>query len=888
MYYVEVTDSNGCVNIDSVLITVNPLPLTNAGADIQICLGDTAELTVTGTDFYSWAPADSLNTTTNDTVYSWVTDTTTYIVLVSDTNSCELADTVTVIVNPIPVFDLGDDLYMCPTDTLLLAANGGDFYSWSPANSLGSPTNDSTYVWPIDTTEYIVVVTDTNGCFFSDSVIVDVSPVVPTDAGPDTSICVFDSIMIGGNPTSPNGTDYSWNTLIGLSDSTFANPIVSPSDTIIYWVNTLNYVCNGSDSVKVVVHQLPAVEAGLDVQICINDTADLIALGAENYVWSPLDSISDINNDSVRAWPIDTSTYMVQGTDIYGCVNVDVVDVIVNSLPTVYAGPNVQICIEDSIQLIATGGADYMWSPSGDLSNNNNDSAWAYPTDTSVYYVIVSDSNGCIGSDSLVITVNPFPVIDAGVAQQICVGDITTLIATGGDGYIWTSTDTVSLALNDTIVVSPTDTTMYYLEVTDSNSCISYDSVIVTVNPLPFIVAGLDVQICLYDSVQLTASGADEYVWLPSDSISSLNNDTVSVWPSDTVEYIVVGTDSNSCISYDSVLVTVNPLPIVDAGMDTISCSDDLVNLGGSPTGPIGSAYLWSPTINISDSSSSNPTVNPSATISYLVVVTDTNGCVYYDSTTVNIFSIYTISDTVICERQSIDIFAGTISGIGPYSYNWQPTDELSSSNADTVIASPLVSTIYTVSVTDSNGCVEFSAVEVRVDDAPEASFSIEYVPLCEEVTIHFTNTSENGSEYFWDFGEGFTSTEVNPEHTGRYEEILEITLMVENENCGDTSIYNYTLDDFSDYVNINRTEAFSPNGDGINDLFAVELNNEMIECTELNIFNRWGVQIFESTPDVKFWDGRDKSGDRVPEGVYFYVFKIGSFTVNSSVTVFY
>ena len=61
-----------------------------------------------------------------------------------------------------------------------------------------------------------------------------------------------------------------------------------------------------------------------------------------------------------------------------------------------------------------------------------------------------------------------------------------------------------------------------------------------------------------------------------------------------------------------------------------------------------------------------------------------------------------------------------------------------------------------------------------------------------------------------------------------------------------------------------------------------------MIECTELNIFNRWGVQIFESTPDVKFWDGRDKSGDRVPEGVYFYVFKIGSFTANSSVTVFY
>ena len=888
MYYVEVTDSNGCVNIDSVLITVNPLPITNAGADIQICMGDTAELTVVGTDFYVWSPADSLSSTTNDTVYSWVIDTTTYIVLVSDTNGCELADTITVIVNPIPVLDLGADLYMCPTDTLLLVATGGEIYSWSPTNSSGTPNNDSTLIWPLDTTEYIVVVTDTNGCVSSDSLIVDVNPVVPTDAGTDTSICVFDSIMVGGNPTSPNGTNYSWNTLNGLSDSTIANPMVSPSDTIIYWVNTLNHVCNGTDTVVVVVHQLPLVEAGSNAQVCINDTIELVATGAETYVWSPLDSISNVNNDSVRVWPTDTSTYFVQGTDIFGCVNVDIVDVIVNSLPIVYAGPDVQICIEDSIQLIATGGTDYTWSPSDSLSNTKNDTVWAYPADTSVYYVIVADSNGCIGSDSLVVTVNPFPVIDVGSAHQICIGDVTTLSAAGGESYIWNSTDTVSLASNDTIEVSPNDTTTYYVEVSDSNNCVSYDSVIVTVNPLPIIIVGLDVQICLYDSVQLIVSGAEIYSWLTIDSISSLINDTVTVWPFDTLEYIVEGTDSNFCVNYDSIMVTVNPLPIVDAGLDTISCKADLVNLGGNSTGPLGADYLWTPSVNVSDSIIANPTANPFNTTTYLVMVTDTNGCVHYDSTTVNIFSIYTISDTVICERQSLDLFAGPISGISPYSYNWSPTEELISSSTDTVNASPLELTIYTVTVSDGNGCVEFGAVEVQVDDAPEASFSIEYTPSCEEVTIHFTNTSENGTEYFWDFGEGFASTEDNPEHTESYGETLEITLMVENENCGDTSIYNYTLDDFSDYVNINSIEAFSPNGDGINDVFTVEINNEMLECTDLKIFNRWGVQMFESTTDIKYWDGRDKSGDLVSAGVYFYVFKIGGFTVKSSLTVFY
>ena len=307
----------------------------------------------------------------------------------------------------------------------------------------------------------------------------------------------------------------------------------------------------------------------------------------------------------------------------------------------------------------------------------------------------------------------------------------------------------MSLASNDTIEVSPNDTTTYYVEVSDSNNCVSYDSVIVTVNPLPIIIVGLDVQICLYDSVQLIVSGAEIYSWLTIDSISSLINDTVTVWPFDTLEYIVEGTDSNFCVNYDSIMVTVNPLPIVDAGLDTISCKADLVNLGGNSTGPLGADYLWTPSVNVSDSIIANPTANPFNTTTYLVMVTDTNGCVHYDSTTVNIFSIYTISDTVICERQSLDLFAGPISGISPYSYNWSPTEELISSSTDTVNASPLELTIYTVTVSDGNGCVEFGAVEVQVDDAPEASFSIEYTPSCEEVTIHFTNTSENGTEYF-------------------------------------------------------------------------------------------------------------------------------------------
>ncbi len=887
MYVVQVSDSNTCFNQDSVEITVNPLPIADAGLDVQICIFDTTELIATGGDIYSWTPIDSIAGPSNDITLSWPIDTTLYTIQVTDSNACINWDSVTVIVNPLPLADAGSDLWLCPTDTIEMIATGGVIYSWLITDSLGSPNNDTTQIWPMDTLDYIVEVIDSNGCIFWDTTNVVVNPIVPTDAGPDKSICFLDSVMIGGNPTSPTGTTYSWNTLFGMVDSTYANPTVSPADTFQYSVETVNSICNGRDTVQVIVIPLPVVDAGQDVQICLFGNTELVATGGEVYTWLPLDSLSNPDSSATFANPTDTTEYFVLVTDSNSCINNDSVTIIVNPFPLVDAGTNVQICVDDTALLIATGGEIYAWSPSDSLLTPNNDSTLAYPTDTTQYSVFVTDSNGCVNIDSVIVTVNPYPIVDAGLNREICIGDITELIATGGDLYSWSPIDSLQSPTNDATNAWPTDTTLYFIQVTDSNGCISIDSVEITVNPLPDISAGLDVQICIGDTTQITATGGNTYIWTPPTNLASPNNDTTNVWPVDTTDYMITSIDSNACTNTDVVVVIVNPLPIVDAGIDTTSCNNTPVILGGSPTGPALSEYAWSPNFEIDDSTLSNPTVSPTQTNTYLVEVTDSNSCVDFDTVTVNIFAIETIEDTTMCQFTDLILFVNTFSGVAPYSYSWAPNSDLTTTNYDTTTASPTEPISYYVSVTDGHGCLELDTVNVDVYDAPMAIFDYTLLPSCEGLIADFINQSTQADSYVWEFQDGETSTETEPSTLFTYNEDLVIRLIaMNNSGCSDTTDYAEPVNEFTQYVNLNPASVFTPNGDGINDVFRIEGDFNLTGCVNLLIYNRWGAMVFSSSDNYATWDGRTFAGEEVPDGVYFYILEINGMIFKKSVTL--
>ncbi|MBK8108932.1 MAG: hypothetical protein IPK46_00605 [Saprospiraceae bacterium] len=209
------------------------------------------------------------------------------------------------------------------------------------------------------------------------------------------------------------------------------------------------------------------------------------------------------------------------------------------------------------------------------------------PTVTTTYTVTVTDSKGCTSTDAVVVTVNPLPSVDAGADREICYGFSSTLTAIGSGGtpgytYLWSNGATTA-----STSVSPIVTTTYTVTVTDSKGCTSTDAVVVTVNPLPSVDAGADREICYGLSSTLTAvgsGGTPGYTYLWSNGATTAST---SVSPSVTTTYIVTVTDSKGCTSTDAVVVTVNPLPSVDAGADTEICygfSSTLTAIGSGGT----------------------------------------------------------------------------------------------------------------------------------------------------------------------------------------------------------------------------------------------------------------------------------------------------------------
>ncbi|MGB0840624.1 MAG: hypothetical protein ACPGXL_10810, partial [Chitinophagales bacterium] len=163
--------------------------------------------------------------------------------------------------------------------------------------------------------------------------------------------------------------------------------------------------------------------AGPDQTICQGETATLVASGGGNYAWSNL-----LTGASINVSPIATTTYTVTVTDGNGCTDTDQVTVFVGSLnvPNI---PNQTICLGESATLVASGGGNYAW-------NNAQTSAsiTVSPNSTTTYTVTVTDNNGCTDVESATVTVSQANA-NAGPNQAICLGESTTLTATGGGNY---------------------------------------------------------------------------------------------------------------------------------------------------------------------------------------------------------------------------------------------------------------------------------------------------------------------------------------------------------------------------------------------------------------------------------------------------------------------
>jgi gliding motility-associated-like protein len=592
---------------------------------------------------------------------------------------------------------------ICVGDSTLLLASGGAYYEWIPNTFLSNPTGQTTYAFPPVSTDYTVITRDSCG---TDTAYIRVN------VYPDTFSIMPDTLICGGNPVTLfayGGVDYSWYqdpTIVNPSSQT---PTAIAIDTTTYFVDiTTASGCVYLESVNInTINNLPNVNLTNDTIVCIGDNIQLLANDADEYIWSPSNLLSSVN-DSVATTNLglNDATIYVNATNVCGNIDdsifIEVFEIDLN------AGNDTTICLGDSALLWAEGMTNYSWTPAASLSTPLSDSTYAFPTDTTIYTVIASH---LCGIDTAYVTVSLFnnPHF-ASEDSVICLGSTIDISASGGVSYAWYPHPTLQNPTSQIATVTPVTNTTYFVDITTPSGCVYTDSTKVTlINHIP--VPGLenDTVICHGDNITLHAFDGHSYEWLPTNLVILINDSVVLTNITQTSSITVNVT--NAC---GSTLDTIN-ISVIDVyptvSSDTSICPNETAYLWA--TG--GTSYSWTPRSSLSHPDSSDTESRPTNTTLYSVDVFNAIGCSKTLTTTVIIFPIPDVQiNTNIYADYGDEIYlAGQSNGI---SYLWTSNDSVYCDTCLSTFAKPEESSYYTLQVTDENGCTNEDSVMVFLD----------------------------------------------------------------------------------------------------------------------------------------------------------------------------
>lgn len=482
--------------------------------------------------------------------------------------------------------------------------------------------------------------------------------------------------------------------------------------------------------------------------------------------------------------------------------------------------------------------------------------------DTTGYYVVYDQcytASGGQGNTDTAWVYTDYPLVSAFGSSLNCIDTLgtATAVATGVAPftYIWNDPQGQS-----TPVATGLSSGTYTVTVIDSNGCINQavavvDSAAYTLN------TSASNALCFGESsgqAFVDVSPLDSFITYMWDANAG-NQTTDTAYNLSAGTYQVIITDSIGCKDSASVTIGEPSDFIVSDSIINPSCA------GGND----GSIYVnvsgATPSYNYSWGS--NQLIGLSAG-TYSLVITDSNNCSYTDTFIVtDPPSLSLMLDTVSasCGLSDGMVTASVQGGTPPYNYLWNP----GGLGNDTLFN---VSTgLYSLTVSDAKGCTATDSIIVSEYKGYSVDFSLSPEQGITPLTVQFLNNSFNCVTYFWDFGNGNTSSSVNP-----FDEIYTqegeyiVTLIGCNssglERCCDTITKTVIVEDNS---HCSWTNVFTPNGDNRNDEFQIDCDK--IANFYIVIFNRWGTKVFESNNIDAPWDGT-KNGKDVPEGTYFFI----------------
>lgn len=308
---------------------------------------------------------------------------------------------------------------------------------------------------------------------------------------------------------------------------------------------------------------LTTLSAGPDLYACNGGSVTLNGTGAQTYSWSP-----NVTNGSTFT-PTINQTYTLTGFDSVGCSAWDQTNVLLEQF-SIDAGQDLNICEGDSAVLTATGASNIIWN-SNDVSNGIP----FYPVNSGYVTASATSPNGCLANDSVLLTINPAPLIDAGFDLSVCPGDSVLLAATGSASIIWNG------SINNNTTILPTQSQSYVATGVDSLGCTGSDTLNVSLGNFPDLDAGPDLSVCYGDEVILNGSGGIFMFWD--------NNvvDGIPFVPLISQSYVLTGASFEGCIGTDTVNVVVNDptvLEIIAEAIDSFVLNGQTYTQSGTYT----------------------------------------------------------------------------------------------------------------------------------------------------------------------------------------------------------------------------------------------------------------------------------------------------------------
>jgi gliding motility-associated-like protein len=890
-YTLTVTDANNCVGTTSATVSVDPLPLPDAGNPQTICEGTGANLTGQGGTSYEWNPGNIQGG--NVTVFPTVT--TNYILTAYTNAGCSATDNVTINVNPMPSVSAGNDQQICDGSSITINGNtSAPNIVWTPGNFSTASIN----VNPNITTTYIMSVSDAIGCSGTDTMTVNVYP-IPVAASSNTGpVCEGNSITFNDNSnvTSGNITGWEWDFGDGNNATTQSpqHQYASSNTFNITLIITTDGGCKDTVVTTAIVNPIPVVEAGASASICPGFNGTLTGTGTGNFLWNP----GGYNTASITLSPPVTTDYTLTLTDANGCVNTDMAQIIVNPLPVADAGGDKSVCDGTSVTLTGGGGTNYTWLP----VNQNTQSYTFTPVASSTFTLIVENTFGCLDTDFVDVVVNPIPLPAIASSGSICEDNIVNFtdqsnVSSGSlVGWSWDFGNGLTSTIKDpTTTYSDAGNFAVTLTVSSNAGCQATANYSQTIWPRP-LPSYTHTDVCEGNPITFnsTSTISDNstlaFLW-------DLGDGSTNTSATFTYQYATYGlyparlyaTSINGCI--DSILQGVNVYALPDAQMDLkYSCENVQAILSDASTVPQGMITNWAWSLGDNSSSTSqNPihTYTQDGNYNITLLVSTDHGCP--DSTTgiLRIVPSPTVNFLTedACLGYSVDFTDQSAPSTGPIEqYLWSFGDGNTSTdqNPTHIYMTPGFFQVALTATSDS-GCITTlsipNALEIYAPPVPNfssnASQANDIVPL-----VDFLNLSSTAVFYYWEFGDGDTSTFYSPSHqydsVGKYDVQL---MAVDQRGCVDSITIPIEIKPTS---NVYIPNAFTPNGDTRNDVFRVYTHN--IAKMQVSIYDRWGIKIVEWSDMNLGWDGR-VSGS--PAQADTYVYRVETKDVNNKEEVF-